>query len=238
MSYQDFKTRVMGKIIGSGQCVSLIDDNSQAYVEYLFPGVSWTSVLAPVVGAKDLAGHGNSYLQWIPNDHNNPNQVPEQGDIMVFDATPQTGYTNTYNNPYGHTGICDSADSNGFSLLQQNAPSSGQAVNVTHYGWKFRPCLGWYHPLTTAPAHNPDPAPAPPAGAHTISLPATTGPWHLYPVGGPYSYAAAKALLYPSQFGGLTYDIDNYRGNGIYTVTTHMFGQGDLFTNGSDVVIA
>jgi hypothetical protein len=234
MSYSDFKSKVLGKVIGDGQCVSLVVNNSNAYVEYLYPGVSWPSIMAPVVGAKDLAGKSNGYLTWIANDHNNPNQVPAQGDIMVFGATPQSGYTNTYDNPAGHTGICESASASGYVLLQQNAPAFGEVVNAKEYAWKFRPCEGWYHPTAT---NNPAPSPTPAPSGHTITLPATTGPWHAYPVGGPYTPNPSLPLLWPSKFGGLTYNIVNNRGNGIYTIQTQDFGQRDLFTNGSYVIV-
>lgn len=236
MSYTAFKAQVLGKVIGDGQCVSLVVNNSNAYIEYLYPGVSWPSIMAPVVGAKDLAGKGNSYLIWIANDHNNPNQKPSQGDIMVFDATPEAGYSNTYANPYGHTGICESASAAGYVLLQQNAPAFGEAVNVTEYAWKFRPCIGWYHPTLNVTPAPPTPAPT----GHTITLPATTGPWHLYKPGGPYNpsvSADVKGVLWPSKFGGLTYPIDENIGNGIYRITSQDFGQGDLFTNGSSVIV-
>jgi|SRR6185503_15269506 len=232
--YQQFKAAVLGKVVGDGQCVSLIVNNPNAYIEHLYPGVTWTQIMAPVEGAKDLAGKGNAYLEWIPNDHNDPNQLPHQGDIMVFDATPQAGYSNTYDNPYGHCGICDSANPSGFTLLQQNAPSTGQAVNATNYGWKFRPCIGWYRPQSPSAA----PAPAPSvAQSHTVFLPPTTGPWHLYNDNGPYLPAYAKGVLVPSQFGGLTYQIVQDKGNGIYIINTQMFGQGAIYTRGSDVVV-
>lgn len=233
--YQAWKPAV-GKIVGDGQCVSLVINNSAAYVEALWPGTSWTNIIASVVGAKSLLTAANpAYFYIIENDHNDPNQLPEQGDIMVFDATPEAGYTNTFVNPYGHCGICDSATSAGFYLAQQNAPATGQGFNVTEYNWKFRPCLGWLRPKLTA-----DPTPTPPAqpAGHTIYLPPTTGPWHLYPEGGPYTYAAAKGLLYPSQFGGLTYKIIADQGNGIYTIQTQDYGVGDIYTRGSDVIIS
>jgi hypothetical protein len=234
MSYPLFKSNVLGKVIGDGQCVSLIVNNSNAYIEYLFPGVSWPSIIHSVVGAKDMAGINNSYVQWIANNHSDPNQLPTQGDIMIFDGTPSPGYENTYTNPYGHCGVCESASSSGFVLLQQNAPSSGSPVNAHSYDWRFRPCLGWLHPLVGQPAPSPIPAPS----GETITLPATTGPWHAYPVGGPYNpYTPGLPLLWPSKFGGLTYKIDNNRGNGIYTITTQDFGQRDLWTNGSTVII-
>ena len=234
--YTDFKASVLGERIGDGQCVSLVVNNSNAYIEHLFPGVNWTQIIAPVPSAKLMANKGNTYLQWIANDHNNPNQVPSQGDIMVFDATPQKGYTNTFNNPDGHTGICDSANTAGYSLLQQNSPNLNAPANVTYYPWKYRPCLGWYRPQT--PGTTPTPVPVQAPSGHSIFLPPTTGPWHVYNVGGPYNPAQAKGLIVPSQFGGLTYQIVNDRGNGVYTINTQMYGQGDIWTKGSDVVIS
>lgn len=236
-SYQAWKANTKG-VVGDNQCVSLIVNNSRAYVESLWPGVSWTNIIAPVVGAKSLLTAANpAYFEVINNDHNDPNQVPQQGDIMVFDETPHAGATNTFTNPYGHTGICDgNANGSGFDLAQQNAPSTGQGFNVMHYAWNFRYCLGWLRPKLAGPA--PTPTPPPDAAGHTVYLPPTTGPWHLYPEGGPYTYAAAgNHLLAPSMFGGLTYPISVDRGNGIYTIITEDYGRGDIYTRGSDVII-
>ncbi len=175
MSYLDFKNRVAGKKIGDGQCVSLVVNNSQAYAEYLFPGVSWPTIFPPVPAAKQLFNDANpAYFERIANDHNNPSQVPQQGDVMVFDATPQAGYTNTYQNPYGHTGICESADANGYVLLQQNSPTEGAPVNATHYPWKYRPCIGWLRPVIHAPAPAPLPTPIPIAEPAPLPTPEST----------------------------------------------------------------
>lgn len=235
-TYASWKPGVLGTIVGDGQCVALVVNNSRAYVEALFPGVSWTQIIPPVQSAYQMANKGNSYLQWVENNHNDPNQLPPQGAIGVFGPTPASGYTNTYSNPDGHTGVFDEADSSGYSLLQQNSPGFGSPVNVTRYAWKFRPCVGWYVPITTTPPPSPAPAPS----GQTITLPATTGPWHLYKPGGPYNYlnpANVKGLLVPSQFGGLTYPIDANVGNGVYRITSEDYGQGDLWTNGSYVII-
>lgn len=241
MSYSDFKSSVLGKKIGDGECVALVVNTPQAYVENLYPGVSWPNIISPVGSAKDMAGKSNSYLTWVPNDHNNPNQVPQQGDIMVFGATPASGYTNTFNNPDGHTGVCDSASPSGYALLQQNAPAFGQAANVTNYPWRFRPCLGWYHPASSGPVPAPAPTPPPLQNGNVgrdLFLPPTTGPWHLYNNDGPYTPSKAKGLLAPSQYGGLHYTIVADKGNGIFVINTQMFGQGSLWTSGSDVVIS
>lgn len=142
--YPQFKAQVLNRVIGDGQCVALIVNNSNAYTEFLFPGVTWTNIFKPVPSAKDLFNDANSqYFEAIANNHDDPYQLPVQGDVMVFDATPQPGYTNQYNNPDGHTGICDSASLAGYALLQQNSPTFGAAVNVKEYPWKFRPCIGW-----------------------------------------------------------------------------------------------
>lgn len=238
MSYTEFKNRVMpngvGKVIGDGQCVALVVNNSNAYIEYLFPGTNWTTIIPPVDGARQMGGKTNQYIKWVENDHNNPNQVPSQGDIMIFDATPKTGYTNPTVNPYGHTGICESANASGYTLLQQNSPAYGNPVNAKQFAWNFRPCLGWYVPQTTTV---PAPTPQPTSTGHTLYLAPTNNDFHLYPEGGPYVYAAAKAIISPRTYGGLTYNILVDRGNGIYTVQTQMFGRGDLYTKGSDITI-
>lgn len=177
MGYQDFKASVLGHVIGDSQCVSLVVNNSRAYTEYLFPAVSWTNIFPPVSSAKLLFNDANpAYFEKIANNHNDPNQVPQQGDVMVFDATPQAGYSNTYDNPYGHTGICESADANGYVLLQQNSPYTGAPVNATHYAWRYRPCIGWLRPIihteASAPIPAPQPAPAPTPTPAPVPAPA------------------------------------------------------------------
>lgn len=75
---------------------------------------------------------------------------------------------------------------------------------------------------------------------HTITLPASSGTWHLYKPGGPYNpkvLVDVKGILNPLKFEGLTYNIDASLGNGVYRITTQDFGQGDLWTNGSSFVI-
>ena len=182
MAYQDFKQSVLAlaakdEHVGDGQCVSLVVNNPAAYVENLFPGVSWPLIIQPLGAngkAEDIFAVANpAYFTKIGNDVTNPAQVPQPGDIMVFSHTPYPGYTNTFNNPYGHTGICDSADSTGYSLLQQNSPAPGNVANVTHYPWKFRHCIGWLRPVGS-----PSPAPAP-APTH-LSLQINPGNWAVY----------------------------------------------------------
>lgn len=233
--YAAWKVKALGlKIIGNGECVALVVNNSNAYIEALFPGVSWTSIIPPLAppndGAKFMANKGNKYLQWVANDHNNPNQVPPQGAIGVFDATPAPGYSNTFNNPDGHTGVFDSASPAGYSLLQQNAPIPRAHVNITHYAWKFRPCMGWYIPIM--PSH-----PIPVSPHNAVTLPKTTGPWHLYRLGGPYNPSNSADVIVTFAAGtDRTFPIVNPLGDGLLVVNTPE-GQGVLYTKGSDVII-
>jgi hypothetical protein len=233
MSYAEWKARVLGRRIGDGECVSLVVNNSEAYVESLFPGVSWPSIIPPVYAAKDMAGKSTMYLTWIFNDHNNPNQLPKQGDIMVFGATPSAGYTNTFNNPYGHAGVCDSADAGGYNLLQQNSPAYRNPANITRFAWRFRPCLGWLTPVKT-----PTPAPptAPPS-VQTVFLPASAGPWHAYAPGSSYNpndRSAVRGILRPDLYPpGLTYPIRGWVGNVAVAIDTQYFGRVVIWVQGT-----
>lgn len=240
-AYQAWKPTVLGKVIGDGQCVSLVVNNPASYVEHLWPGVNWETIIKPVPSAKDLDSAANStYLQWIANDVSDPNQLPQQGDIMVFGATPAAGHTDMFDNPDGHCGVCDSASASGYVLCQQNAPNLGQSANATSYPWNFRPCLGWLRPVLSGSTPAPAPAPAPvqTSTGKTITLPKTTGPWHLYKIGGPYVPADALGLIEPEALGrDLTYNIVEDLGNGVYVIDSTDYGRGALWTKGSDVIV-
>ena len=108
--------------------------------------------------AKDLFnGASDHYFEKIPNDPNNPNQLPTQGDILVFSPTPYPGYTNTYNNPYGHTGVLDSCDTTGYTLISQSS-GTGWPAQLKYNTWRYRHCIGWLRPKDLTP---PPPAPEP-----------------------------------------------------------------------------
>lgn len=153
MDYQTWKASVLGKVLnidGSdpGQCTQV----ALSWAQSIYPGIVWDALVPAVPEAREMFTNvATHYFTAIPNDHNDPNQLPLQGDIMVFDATPQAGYEDSYGNPDGHTGVCDGATSSGYSLVQQNAPYFGSPVNVTSYPWHFRPCLGWLRPVASAP---------------------------------------------------------------------------------------
>jgi hypothetical protein len=243
--YPAFKQSVLGESILTVQgitnpygveCVTLIWD----YAAKLFPSASIKDTIT-LGNANTLFTNSNpAYFTKTVNNHNDVNQVPNQGDIMVFGGTPSPGFTNQFPNPYGHSGICDSASRSGYSLLQQNSPTTGAPVNVTSYPWLYRPCIGWLTPIN-ANASAPAPQPVTSVG-QTIHLPQTTGPWHLYNDNGPYNPnnpADVKGLIVPANYsGGLTYPIVGDKGGGIYIINSEDYGQGALWTSGSDVQIS
>lgn len=238
---------VLGKVLDvtgkdSGQCTQVVLDWGMA----LYPGVKWSALFPPVKSAKDMfAVYNKRYFMAIVNNHSDVNQLPMPGDIMIFDSTPQSGYSNQFKNPDGHAGVCISAGPSGYTLLQQNAPSSGAACNDTSYPWHYRPCLGWLRPLNLAP---PVPVPPPPTSSgmvgKTLYLPAKNpdnspdSRWRVYHEEGPYDIPHAVAALNPAKFGGLQYTILADKGNGIYAIQTQMFGRVAIWTRNTNATIS
>lgn len=225
----------------TGQC-SQVDIS---YGEALFPGVPWYVLFPPTANAKDMFTNYNpTYFEQIVNDHNDPNQLPEQGDIMFFGATPADGYVNSYYNPAGHTGICDSASASGFALTQENAPATGEGVNTTNYAWKFRPCEGWLRPKVAA---DPTPAPSPTPSSligREVWLHAVPQ-WHVYRVGTQPILTNAIGYLVPQNYDhgpsgqpGLTYEVlgvSQYPNT--VTIQTDTYGNVDIYLDGDAQIL-
>jgi hypothetical protein len=154
--FTNWKAQVMGKALTTVQGIKDPFGVQCTVLFWHYCNFYWPKVSIRISGytgdAKDIfRALSTKYWEKTVNDHNNPNQLPKPGDVMVFGATPAKGYTNRYKNPYGHAGICDGATPKGFWLIQQNAPHSGQAVNRTWYSWKYRPCIGWATPKVATP---------------------------------------------------------------------------------------
>jgi hypothetical protein len=232
--YQSWKPTVLGhgvdvdKAYGN-QCVDVV----LSYGEALFHGVAWSTVFPPVPSAKYLfTKHNPKYFDVIANDHTNPNQLPQPGDILVCDATPQAGYDNTFANPDGHTGVVDHCDSNGYTLLQQDGSHPNGTTFLKTVSWKYRPVTGWLRPkLSSTPSPVPSkPIPIPAAASKTVYLPASVLKWRVYNVKGPWTSGHEIAYLYPSKYKGLAYKILATLGSGIYEIQTHDFGKVAIYT--------
>lgn len=238
--YPAFKSEVIGQKILTVQgitnpygieCVTLGWD----YANYLFPGVSIKDTIS-IGNANTLLSAANpKYFTAIANEVNNPSQVPSVGDWMVFGPTPDEGYTNTFVNPQGHGGLYNGAYTNGYSLLQQNAPTTGAAVNVTNYPWNFRPCLGWLHPE----AQQSVPAPVV-STAQTVTLPKSVSTWAAYRVGSLLRLGTSDQVgtLLPSVYGPLVYPIISWVGDYAVKVQTEDFGEVIIWIRDTSAVIS
>jgi hypothetical protein len=117
------------------QCVDLVDH----YAQYIF-GVPWQQCVGGVNGAKDLMRVAPSeYWIKIYNDPNNPNQIPERGDVFVFGGD--------YLNEFGHTGATDYASLLQLDVVQQDGFAKPRRwVDGAYYSDKpaHRATLGYY----------------------------------------------------------------------------------------------
>lgn len=224
--YNRWKPTVMGRYVDidrayGAQCVDVFLD----YATACFPGVSWPKLVPPVPSAKLLFSHANEqYWQKIVNKHSDASQLPQKGDVLIFDETPQAGYSNKFDNPDGHVGICERATRAGYWLLQQNAPALGAATNVTYYPWRYRPCIGWLRPKLAAPTV-PKRAPKPAPKGRSIFLPSSVLKWRVYRVSGPWTPGHEVAYLWPSKFPpGLTYAVQKQLAPHMYQIKTQDFG--------------
>lgn len=136
ITYEDFKKEWLGKGCNpygdkyGNQCVCV-------FVAYN----------VEVMGGTTLNGNAIDYWTKYPTDlyeeiTNNPadaNQMPQQGDVVIFHV-----------GTYGHIGICDSADVNQVTCLEQNwsqagTPNDGKGV-VELRSHNYILIKGWLHP--------------------------------------------------------------------------------------------
>lgn len=155
MNFQAWKNGAIGRHINvDGQFGDQCVDVAMDYVQFLFHK-PWNVVLG-YGNAKDLYGASSSaYFQKILNNHNDPNQLPKQGDLVVYGGHD--------GNPYGHIGVCDSASPKGVNLIQQDGFNPAGACFEALHGWAN--CIGWLRPRVSFAAKvvqkvAPKPAPA------------------------------------------------------------------------------
>ena len=155
MTFKQLKDKYLGKQVDidgfpSSQKFQCTDWATVAVRELygIYPGlfIPKNGVVAEggAADAFDNFGYPNNFIsakdgELIANDFNDPNQVPSQGDILLFDRNFQNGFA-------GHIAIFDYlVDSNSFYSLDQNAPAP-RVESVKHNfigGYGFAPILGW-----------------------------------------------------------------------------------------------
>lgn len=224
------------------QCV----DEDLSWGQTLFPGVAWQTLFPPVDDAKDMYNNYNpDFWDRVENDHGDPNQVPPQGAIAIFAGSPEEGYTSTYDNPAGHTGVVDSTDANYIYLMQQDAGMSGGASMLRARPWRYTRLIGW---LIAKDGAGPAPAPTPPAGDPRIGKTLFLHPvpkWRVYAVGSQPLGVNAIGYLVPANYNhgpngqpGLTYEI---LGVSVYantvTIKTDTYGLVDIYVDSDGEIL-
>jgi LysM repeat protein len=93
----------------------------------------------------------SSYWVKTRNDSKKPSQLPKKGDVIVYGGAAWNGW-------YGHTGIVESANKTGVTILMQDGFLQSATKRKT-FTWSYALPIGWLTPRVAAPAK---PAPAKP----------------------------------------------------------------------------
>lgn len=128
------------------QCKDVADD----YVMYIF-GVSWVSTLRPGNANVIFNGSNGDYFDKIANNPNDPNQLPQRGDILCYG-----GWSG---NSAGHILVIESADANGYTGIEQDGftvkyDAQDRVINqgvpayriTRNWSWHIGSLQGWLRP--------------------------------------------------------------------------------------------
>lgn len=88
------------------QCKDVIDD----YCLWLFN--DWVNTIRPANAKEAFANSNEEYFEKIVNNPNDPNLIPQRGDIIIWGAMS--------GNPYGHIAVVAGADANGVDVIEQD----------------------------------------------------------------------------------------------------------------------
>lgn len=108
---------------------------------------------APPSGDGDAKGYWlnkpaplSKYYEFITNDHNDPNQLPSQYDIAIFDGDVPNS------DGAGHICVVSTANQDGFVSWDQNW-AGNKKVHAVQHTWKGQgTVLGWMHALNQGSA--------------------------------------------------------------------------------------
>lgn len=116
------------------QCKDVADD----YCIYLFG--NWQNTIRPADAKNAFAGSNPDYFVKIANNLNDPNLIPQRGDIIVWGASRA--------NPYGHIAVVESADKSGATVIEQDGFKNTTPAYRAKRGYIYAgmPCIGWLRP--------------------------------------------------------------------------------------------
>lgn len=128
--------------VGGFQCVDVPKD----YGQQIF-GVDWRTLWPGAGNACDMINTYNpDYFDRIDNDPNNPGQIPERADIIIYAGTRTSAGDGV--NPYGHIAVTLAADQGGVLVIDQDGfeqrAMATERLAYDNYG--TGPCLGWLRP--------------------------------------------------------------------------------------------
>jgi hypothetical protein len=234
------------------QCVDPVLNWGQV----LFPGIHYSMLFPPVLSAKDMFDRANiQFFDKIVNDHANVNQLPQKGDIAIFAASPEPGYSSTYQNPDGTILVVDHADPNYVLGVHQDSAEANPVCRLKQRAWRYTRCIGWLRPKVLAQipqtAVMTGPAPGavqdPRIGRNVwLKPPTTTKDWSAYRVGQFPDRAKRIGALRPDWFNngpngqkGIVYPILGVSPNyaNVVTVKSDTYGLIDIYLDGDAVIL-
>lgn len=121
----------------SFDCVDVPKD----YAINIWANTTWKDAWPGAGNACDMINTYNpEYFDRIDNDPNNPAQIPERGDVIVYGGAPI--------NPAGHIAVVLDADQNGVDVVQEDSfmqcPMYVGRLGYTNAG--TGECTGWLRP--------------------------------------------------------------------------------------------
>ncbi len=128
----------LGSYYGQNQCTQV----AWHYCKFIFgvkfpPSIINGDAVNMFEEKVGFTGSNSTYFTRIYNDRNDPNQIPQRGDILIFNRN--------------HVGIVSYADTDGFIMYDQNvdAPYNGfnKVMRETHYKYSLSGGVkGWLRP--------------------------------------------------------------------------------------------
>lgn len=119
------------------QCVDLVDQ----YAQDIF-GIRWQDSVGGVGGARELLDRvPDEYWVRIDNNPNDPNLIPQRGDVVVWDGDET--------NEFGHTAVVLGADTSGMNVVQQNGNTNwlpSHTAWLQYYQVGTGSIAGWLRP--------------------------------------------------------------------------------------------
>lgn len=180
--------------VGGLQCV----DAAKDYFQAIF-GVGWKRGWPGAGNAKDmLYTYDPEYFDRIINDPNNPNLIPQRGDIIIWGGNGV--------NPYGHIAVVLGANAQGADCLQQDGGLQVPIFRGFLGYWLAGAgtCTGWLRPKFDAPAGNGGAAPQSGAITPIASKPnqRVLGPTEAKQRAAANTDAAVVRVIQPASAGG------------------------------------